>query len=84
METPKVYCEETLKNNLAMLENESNFGVILRGKGFLQVEGAWVQFDYTPGEIQIKKAEPDYTGKICMIGSQLNKNALEKLFQAAE
>lgn len=84
METPRVFCEETLKNNLAMLEDESNFGMILRGKGFLQVDGAWVQFDYTPGEIQIRMTEPDYTGKICIIGSKLNKNALEKLFQAAE
>jgi G3E family GTPase len=84
METPKAFNEERIKNNFAMLENESKFGVVLRGKGFLQVEDAWIQFDYTPGEINVKRVEPEYTGKVCIIGCQLNGKELEKLFQTVE
>ncbi|WP_312047845.1 CobW family GTP-binding protein [Anaerotignum sp.] len=84
METPQIFNEERIKNNLAMLEDESKVGVILRGKGFLQVEDAWIQFDYTPGEIKVEKAEPEYTGKICIIGCQLNRDELERLFQTVE
>ena len=84
METPQIFKEERIKNNFAMLEDESKVGVILRGKGFLQVEDAWIQFDYTPGEIKVEKAEPEYTGKICIIGCQLNRDELERLFQTVE
>ena len=80
-ETPRIFSVEELQRMLGSLENGDTYGVILRGKGFLQVEnGAWIQFDYVPGEIKIMEASPDYTGRICIIGSQLNTSALEKLF----
>ncbi|NCC16589.1 MAG: GTP-binding protein [Clostridia bacterium] len=83
IETPRIFPVEELKNKLALLENDSTFGVALRGKGFLQVDQvSWIQFDYVPGAIQIREVEPEYTGRVCIIGSHLNKPALEKLFYA--
>ncbi|MDD4844230.1 MAG: CobW family GTP-binding protein [Anaerotignum sp.] len=80
-ETPRIFSVEELRKMLVSLENADAFGDVLRGKGILQVEnGAWVQFDYVPEEIQMSEISPDYTGKVCIIGSQLNTNALEKLF----
>jgi G3E family GTPase len=80
-ETPRVFSMEELRKMLVSLENADVFGDVLRGKGILQVEnGAWVQFDYVPEEIQMTEISPDYTGRVCIIGSQLNTNALEKLF----
>ncbi|MBS4535252.1 GTP-binding protein [Clostridium sp. D2Q-14] len=82
METSKIFNEEELKSIITMLDND-DFGFVLRGKGFLQVDnGAWVQFDYVPEEINMSKVDPDYTGRICIIGRNLNKNGLKKLFHA--
>ncbi|WP_367173767.1 GTP-binding protein [uncultured Clostridium sp.] len=54
---------------------------MLRAKGILPTKtGKWVQFDYVPGEVDIKKFKPDYTGRLCVIGSNLNKKEIEKLF----
>lgn len=81
-ETPKVFHEEHLKVLVNQLDNHKNFGMVLRGKGILQVSrDKWVQFDYVPGEVQIKSTNPDYTGRICIIGSGLQKEELFKLFQ---
>ncbi len=80
-ETARIFSVEELRKTLSSLENAETFGVVLRGKGILQVEnGAWVQFDYVPEEIQMREISPDYTGRVCIIGSQLNIDALEKLF----
>jgi len=83
METSKIFTETGLKSIVAMLENDDDFGFILRGKGFLQVDSkSWVQFDYVPGETKISKVSPDYTGRVCIIGRNLNKNRLKRLFHA--
>lgn len=80
-ETPKIFEEANLRLSLEKLENEKCFGSVLRGKGILQVSrDKWVQFDYVPGEIQIKSTDADYTGRICVIGSNLNKEELIKNF----
>jgi G3E family GTPase len=81
-ETPKVFEEERLKVLVNQLGNDKSFGMVLRGKGILQIsQDKWVQFDYVPGEVQIKSTNPDYTGRICIIGSSLQKEELRKLFQ---
>ena len=83
METSKIFTEAGLKSIVAMLEKDGDFGFILRGKGFLQVDSrSWVQFDYVPGETKIMRVSPDYTGRVCIIGRNLNKNKLERLFHA--
>ena len=80
-ETSKLFDEVDLKHLLLKLSKETTYGKILRAKGILPTKtGKWVQFDYVPGEVDIKKFKPDYTGRLCVIGSNLNKKEIEKLF----
>lgn len=80
-ETPKKYNIEELKSMLGSLDNSGQYGIILRGKGILQTtDNSWVQFDYTPGEIAIREAGADYTGRMCIIGKALKKSELAILF----
>ena len=79
-ETPKKYTEEQLKEILEQLSN-SMYGIVLRAKGIICTpEGKWVQFDYVPGEYEIREGSADYTGRFCVIGSKLDREALEELF----
>ena len=81
VETPKTYGEGALRSILHKLGNDKTYGMVLRGKGILQVDkDKWLQFDYVPEEINIKSGNADYTGRLCIIGSQLNKTELAKLF----
>ena len=80
-ETSKLFDEVDLKHLLLKLSKENTYGKILRAKGILPTKtGKWIQFDYVPGEIDIKKFRADYTGRLCVIGSNLNKKEIEKLF----
>lgn len=80
-ETPKAFSKEKLKNILNMLKDQERFGLILRAKGILETSnGKWNQFDYVPGEIEIKDINPDYIGRICVIGTMLKKDKLRELF----
>ncbi|MBP5183725.1 MAG: GTP-binding protein, partial [Lachnospiraceae bacterium] len=79
-ESPRKYTEEELKNILSKLEN-SIYGIVLRAKGIVCTpEGKWLQFDYVPGEFEIREGTADYTGRFCVIGSKLDREALEELF----
>lgn len=85
METPAVYTEAEVAGLLQELENEKAYGFVLRAKGMVPAgDGTWVYFDYVPGESDIRAGKPDVTGKICVIGSKLKEDNLEKLFQRAE
>ena len=80
IETSKVFSKNRLKDIFNNAEKENMFGYILRAKGIVQVEEAkWIQFDYVPGELQIKNTTADYSGKLCVIGNNLNKNMLYKI-----
>ncbi len=82
-ETPATYSEAELKDILEKLDNEEAYGFVLRSKGMVQdKENAenWLYFDYVLGEYEIRSGKPDYTGKICVIGSKLNEDALKELF----
>ncbi len=79
-ETPKRYTEEELKEILDELSN-SMYGIVLRAKGIVCTpEGKWIQFDYVPGEYVFREGSADYTGRFCVIGSKLDREALEELF----
>jgi G3E family GTPase len=81
VETPKIYDKKELMEILNVMKNNESNGMILRGKGILQVDkDKWIQFDYVPGEFEIKDISADYTGRLCIIGKNLNKNELCKLF----
>lgn len=81
VETPKKYSTEELENILKTLVNSNEYGAILRAKGIIQnVDGSWINFDLVPGEYEIRKGKADYTGRLCVIGSKIDKNKIEKLF----
>ncbi len=83
-ETPHKYEEADLKQILEVLANETGYGTILRAKGIVAAaDGSWIQFDMVPGEYEIRKGSPDYTGRLCVIGSELKTDELEKLFHLA-
>ena len=64
------------------LGDEEEFGRILRAKGILQnAAGSWFQFDYVPGELQVRPGAADYTGRIVVIGADINEKALRELFK---
>ena len=63
------------------------YGFVLRSKGMIQDKDNaenWLYFDYVPGEYEIRSGKPDYTGKICVIGSKLKEDALKELFNRQE
>ena len=63
------------------LEDGEQYGIILRAKGILPTtDGTWIQFDLVPGEYEIREGSADYTGRICVIGSELKEDKLEELF----
>lgn len=71
-----------IQEKLAELENEEKYGLVLRAKGMIPWEdGSWTYFDYVPGEVEIREGSPDYSSKICVIGSKLNEDNLKLLFQ---
>ncbi len=81
METPVKYSADELRAMLDRLEEEELFGTILRAKGMVPSENGWIEFDYVPGEAEVRDGSPDVTGKICVIGAELNEENLEKLFR---
>jgi G3E family GTPase len=86
METPHKYDKETLDKILAELSDSdsTSYGTILRAKGMLPAaDGTWLYFDLTPDEYEIRQGSPEYTGRLCVIGSQLQEEKLAQLFQLA-
>ncbi len=80
-ETPHIFTESGIRSILKEMSNVNVYGGVLRAKGIVPVEnGSWLQFDFVPGEIEIRPIEPDYTGRICVIGEGLEKTSLAKLF----
>ena len=81
VETPKTYTEEALENILSALANTTDYGFILRAKGILPESGGdWLYFDLTPGEYEIRHGAADYTGKLCVIGTDIKEDSLKELF----
>ena len=82
METAKKFTEEGLRSALTALEDEAKYGVVLRAKGIVAAEeGAWIHFDYTPGEISIRRGSAGVTGRLCVIGHELHEDAVAELFR---
>ena len=82
METPVRYSMDEIRTILGKLEDEEKYGFILRAKGMVPAQdGSWIEFDYVPGEADVRKGAPDVTGKFCIIGSDLNEENLESLLR---
>ena len=79
-ESPDVYTPQGLKAKLAALDS-GEYGSVLRAKGIVPGEdGAWLHFDYVPGEAEVRTGGPDYTGRLCVIGAGLRQDKLAALF----
>ena len=80
-ETAHRYTEEELDFLLKALSETEGYGTILRSKGIIgMADGSWKQFDLVPEEYEVREGQPDYTGRICVIGTDLKEEELEKLF----
>lgn len=81
-QTPKKYSKEQLDNILKKLSTDADFGNILRAKGYVDSnEEDWWYFDLVPGEYEIRTGKADFTGRICVIGENLDQSKLENLFE---
>ena len=81
VETPKKFTKVGIASMLAALEDESLYGFVLRAKGYVEGEGGqWIYFDYVPGDPDIRDGSPAVTGRLCVIGSKINEQALRTLF----
>ena len=80
-ETPHKYTREGIENILKKFCNTEEYGTILRAKGMVPAEdGTWIYFDMVPGEADIRTGSPDYTGRLCVIGSKIDEAKLAELF----
>ena len=83
-ETIRKYTREGLEKMLEALSASEDYGIILRAKGMLPAEdGTWIYFDMVPEETEIREGAPEYTGRLCVIGSKLKEDKLAELFGLA-
>ncbi len=81
-ETTKRFTKEELSEALYVIaEHADQYGMVLRAKGIVEAtDGTWIHFDYVPGEPDIRSGAAGVIGRLCVIGSKLNKHALAELF----
>ncbi len=81
-ETAHKYERAELEALLEDLADTTLYGTVLRAKGMLpSPDGSWLYFDLTPGEYEIREGSPEYTGRLCVIGSDLKEDDLKQAFQ---
>ena len=80
-ETPRKYTEEEFHAALSGLDNAEQCGIVLRAKGIVPcTDRTWIHFDYVPGEQNVRRGPASFTGRLCVIGSELKEHELEHLF----
>lgn len=73
-----------MEHILKTLSEGEEYGAVLRAKGMLPAaDGTWIYFDLVPGEYELREGQPDYTGRLCVIGSKLQEEKLAELFLLA-
>ena len=81
METSRAISHDKLMQVLQDLAHSETYGQVLRAKGMLpDAEGTWHYFDLVPEEIEVRVGSPIYTGKVCVIGSNLKEEQLKEIF----
>ena len=81
METHHKYKQEEIRGILERMADSQEFGMILRAKGMIPAEdGTWIYFDLVPGEYELRQGTPDVTGRLCVIGTELKTEEIEKVF----
>ena len=83
-ETTKKFTEEEITEYLNELQNVLQYGIILRAKGIVAgVDGRWIHFDYVPGEADVRHGSAGIIGRLCVIGSHIDKHEIAELFGVA-
>ena len=83
-ETPHKYERSVIENALKALSETEEYGTVLRAKGMVEsADGSWIYFDMVPGEYELREGQPEYTGRLCVIGCNLAQDRLLQLFELA-
>ena len=82
VETANKYSKDEIESILTKLNDATAYGAVLRAKGVVAgTDGQWIHYDYVPEEQQVRTGPAAFTGRICVIGSDLKEDALQKLFR---
>ena len=82
VETANKYSKDEIESILTKLNDAAAYGAVLRAKGVVAgTDGQWIHYDYVPEEQQVRTGPAAFTGRICVIGSDLKEDALQKLFR---
>ena len=83
-ETPHKYDRAKIEEILKIFCDTEDYGTILRAKGMVEsTDGTWIYFDMVPGEYELREGQPDYTGRLCVIGTDMDEHKLLELFEIA-
>lgn len=83
-ETPHIFERATIENALKAFAETEDYGTVIRSKGMVQsTDGTWIYFDLVDGEYELRTGEPDYTGRLVVIGTDIDEHQLEELFGIA-
>ena len=82
IETTKKFTQEKIREVLGAIEDQHKYGFVLRAKGIVAGEdGQWIHFDYVPGEPDVRKGSAEVTGRICVIGTDIDEGKIRQLFE---
>ena len=82
IETTKKFSMEKIAEVLAALEDEHEYGFVLRAKGIVEgQDGQWIHFDYVPGEPDVRIGSAGITGRICVIGADIDREKVHAAFE---
>ena len=80
-ETPHKFSKETIENALKAFADSDKYGTIIRSKGIVEAtDGTWIYFDFVDGEYELRSGEPEYTGRLVVIGAKIDEAGIEQLF----
>ena len=80
-ETPHKFEKSVIENALKTFAESEEYGVIIRSKGMVEsTDGTWIYFDFVDGEYELRTGEPEYTGRLVVIGAEINEHKIEELF----
>lgn len=83
-ETPHIFERATIENALKAFAETEDYGTVIRSKGMVKsTDGTWIYFDLVDGEYELRTGEPDYTGRLVVIGTDIDEHQLEELFGIA-
>ena len=81
-ETPHKFDRAKIEEILKIFCDTEDYGTILRAKGMVEsTDGTWIYFDMVPGEYELREGQPDYTGRLCVIGTDIDEHKLLELFE---